>query len=1042
MLLANPLLAEVVFDGTLGPGGALSGDFDIPDSFGTQVGPNLFHSFSTFNVNTGESATFTSSFGGVTDNVIGRVTGTSVTTIDGLLASSIPGAAVWLVNPNGVVFGDNVSLAVPGSLHATTADYLLLEDGGRFDATNVGNTVLTMANPSAFGFLGPAPAPISVGTATLAVAAGETLSLVCGNIDLAGSTLLAPGGQINLVSMGSAGEVQVSDPDANRANLGGFGDIALNSSTVAADGTQGGEIYILGGQFFGSFSAVTSHTSGAQDGGTVRIDVDDLTISDFTGIETHTFGDGAAGSIEIDAVGTVAIVPGVSGTGARIQSIAQNGTASDSGSVSITASDFDMQFSTISIFTLGTGQGGVLSMDIENSLSVMGGFGSALANNSIADANAGSVIIDAGNIDFFGGSILVRAFGDGDAGQISIIADNLNMANGTQFGAGAFGLGVGGVINVDVTDTITMSDDIGFPTAMVSGSANGVGGDITVHSRILNILEGAELSNAAFGFANAGDINVTADEGIFISGRAGVFTGIFSNTFFAGDAGNINVTTPELQLTDGGSIQAGALAGSFGNGGSIILDVGDLVIDSGNSFVSTQTSAGGAGGDIVINAATITMAGGPATFDGIFAGANSSGDGGSILINTGSLAITDGANVAASTFGDGSAGGLTISATGSITLDARSDPNTGIFNNAFATGQAGSIDVDASDLTISGLASIQASTVATGNAGAITIAAGNLTLADGGSIAVVTTAAGNAGTIDIDIAGTLSANRGDLSQLGFGNIASSTSGPGDGGTITVSADRIVIDEMGLISARTSLDGAGGDVTIEGRIIDIAGGSTVSANASGAGNAGTVLVIAIEDLTVTGASIETDSVLSAGGNIGLDVGHTLFLNEGATVSAAAGGVTASDGGGNIAIAEPVFVVMRESEILATANAGNGGNIGIRTGSFVVDTESVIDASSQTGLDGRITIDTVNNVYGSVLLLEAPALEVPDVITQKCVAAAFQDRSSLVVEQHESLIWSPEDWVPSPYGGSPDARSAAARPDECRFTLTIEHATDAS
>jgi len=109
-LLAGSLRAEVEFDGTLGPGGMLSGTFDIPDSFGTQVGGNLFHTFSMFNINTGESATFTSSFAGVTDNVISRVTGGSLSTIDGLLASTIPGAAIWLINPNGVVFGDNANL--------------------------------------------------------------------------------------------------------------------------------------------------------------------------------------------------------------------------------------------------------------------------------------------------------------------------------------------------------------------------------------------------------------------------------------------------------------------------------------------------------------------------------------------------------------------------------------------------------------------------------------------------------------------------------------------------------------------------------------------------------------------------------------------------------------------------------------------------------------------------------------------------------------------------------------------------------------------
>jgi len=1039
-LLASPLNAEVVFDGTVGPGGMLSGNFDIPDSFGTQVGANLFHSFSTFNVNTGESATFTSNFAGITDNVIGRVTGASLSSIDGPLASTVPGAAVWLINPSGVVFGDNATLSVPDAFHISTADYLLLEDGGRFDATNVGSTVLTMGNPVTFGFLSATPAPIMVGAATLEVATGETLSMVGGDIDFTNSTVQAPEGRINLASMGSAGEVQLNDPDANRANLSGFGNITLNTSLLNTNGQQGGSIYILGGQFFGSASLVVSDTFGDMDGADIRIDVDDLTISDETSIVTNTFAGGAAGSIAIDATGTVAIVPGMSGVGAQINSFAQNGTTGDAGSITITADNFDLQLSNVGIFTLGSGTGGILRLDIEDTLSVMGGFGSALANNAIADANAGSVIVEAGDVNFFGGSILVRAFGDGDAGQISVTADNLAMANGTQFGAGAFGAGMGGVINVDVSDTITLTDDIGFPTAMISGSANGDGGDITVHARIINLLEGGEFSNGAFGTANAGGIVVTADEGIFIRGRPGVFTGIFSNTFNVGDAGNIQITTPVLELTAGGSVQASAFVDSSGQGGSIILDVGDFLIDGPDSFISARAFSSGDAGDIVINANSISMEGDPGTFDGIFAGTDSTGNGGSILINTGSLDIFDGAFIQASTFGDGNAGSIVVNATGPITVDAQVDLNTGFFNNTFAAGAAGSIVIDANDLTITGIATIQAATVGAGNAGAIDIAVNDLSLEQGGSIAAVTLGGGNAGTIDIDT-GTLSAKRGDLSQLGSGNIASSSGGTGNGGTVTIVADNIVIDDNGIISVQASADGAGGDLIIEGHIIDISDGGTLSASATGTGNAGTVIVIAVEDLTVTNASIETSSAISAGGNIDLQVGQTLFLNEGGTISAAAGGVTPIDDGGNISI-DPVFVILRESSILATANAGSGGNIGIRAGSFIIDTNSVIDASSQTGLDGRITIDTVNNIYGSVLLLETPSMNVPDVVTQKCVAAAFQDRSSLTVEHREASAWSPEDYVPSPLGRASAATVAASSSDVCRFSLIVENAFDAT
>ena len=113
LLIASGVVrADVVFDGTLGPAGALSGAFEISNGYGTQVGPNLFHSFTTFNVNAGESATFTSNFAGTTTNVIGRVTGGALSTIDGALSSTIPGATLWIINPQGLVFGANAVLDV------------------------------------------------------------------------------------------------------------------------------------------------------------------------------------------------------------------------------------------------------------------------------------------------------------------------------------------------------------------------------------------------------------------------------------------------------------------------------------------------------------------------------------------------------------------------------------------------------------------------------------------------------------------------------------------------------------------------------------------------------------------------------------------------------------------------------------------------------------------------------------------------------------------------------------------------------------------
>jgi filamentous hemagglutinin family protein len=62
-------------------------------------------------------------------NVIGRVTGGEPSSIDGTLASTIPDADLYLLNPAGILFSPNARLDVKGSFHASTADELRLGDG-------------------------------------------------------------------------------------------------------------------------------------------------------------------------------------------------------------------------------------------------------------------------------------------------------------------------------------------------------------------------------------------------------------------------------------------------------------------------------------------------------------------------------------------------------------------------------------------------------------------------------------------------------------------------------------------------------------------------------------------------------------------------------------------------------------------------------------------------------------------------------------------------------------------------------------------------
>ena len=94
--------AGVATDGTTGGAGAVSlrgPDYDIRSEYGDQVGGNLFHSFSRFSLDMKESAVFSGPSS--VENIISRVTGGELSTIDGLLRSTIPGAGLFLLNPVG-----------------------------------------------------------------------------------------------------------------------------------------------------------------------------------------------------------------------------------------------------------------------------------------------------------------------------------------------------------------------------------------------------------------------------------------------------------------------------------------------------------------------------------------------------------------------------------------------------------------------------------------------------------------------------------------------------------------------------------------------------------------------------------------------------------------------------------------------------------------------------------------------------------------------------------------------------------------------------
>jgi len=189
---------------------------------------------------------------------------------------------------------------------------------------------------------------------------------------------------------------------------------------------------------------------------------------------------------------------------------------------------------------------------------------------------------------------------------------------------------------------------------------------------------------------------------------------------------------------------------------------------------------------------------------------------------------------------------------------------------------------------------------------------------------------------------------------------------------------------------------------------------VTARSNGSGRAGTLSFDVAGTLALTDSSILTNAELSAGGNIDIQTGSRLLLHN-STISSSANGVTATDNGGNLTIAQPQFLVINRGNILARANAGNGGNITLAADFFLQSADSTINASSKTGLDGKIVIDSPHQVTGTIHVLQVPRLDISELLRERCAAAASEERSSFTVEGHTGLPSRPGDFLSSPFRG---------------------------
>ena len=594
---------------------------------------NLFHSFQEFNIDAGRSAFFFSPDG--IDNILSRVTGSNPSNILGLLGTlSDASPGLYLINPNGIIFGPDARLAVDGSFVATTAEGIQLGSEGSYSAVDPESSALLTVNPSALLF-GSSIGIIS-SEGELRIGEGHSLVFAGGDIGIEGGFLsvdFGKAGSIELGSVAEAGIVGLSESDEllslSVSKDLARADISLEDTTLQAIGTEnGGNISVTGRNISISGSQIQ------------------VGILSGTGNAESTVGD-----VRLDTSETLQLEPT-----SLIRNIIFPGAQGNSGDITIHAGSILAEGSEISASTFGQGNAGNITV------------------------KTGAVELDATNI-----FSLVLDGGIGNAGDITLDVSDLSLSNGAQISASSFGQGSTGNVVIDADNTVSLD---GFPSAIFSslfGSFDGPGGDIRITTIDLSLTNSAKLDTSINGSGIGGDVIIVAKNSITIDGGIPGEPGssIFSTVeeLGVGSAGDISIVTGSLFVTNGGNIQT--LVRGQGDAGDIFIQAADSVLVDGfvaqgettllgfegtvlvlvassiSSAVTNEETANGNGGNIYIQAGNSITLSETGSISSSIERREATGNAGNIILEADSLFI-DRASIESSTIGQGSAGNILL----------------------------------------------------------------------------------------------------------------------------------------------------------------------------------------------------------------------------------------------------------------------------------------------------------------------------------------------------------------------------------------------
>ncbi len=576
-------IAQIVPDNTLGNERSQLTPNDVIEG-GAIRGANLFHSFSEFNIGEGQQVNFANPNN--IQRIFSRVTGNNRSEIMGTLGV-LGNADLFLINPNGILFGTNAKLDVRGSFITSTADSILFDNNFAFSASNPqAPPLLTVNVPVGLQF-GANPGNLinrSITSDTdgnlvgLQVPIGKTIALVGGDIALEGGWLRAESGRIELGSVAGSSLVNLAAIAngwaLNYTGVQNFQDINLSQAARATiSGNGGNGIQVQGRR---------------------------VTLSGGAQLDANTIGDAPGGSLTVNASESVNLTGRSEASGNPSAMVARTGGAGNAGNIAIATQRLSIiDRATISTSTFNAGNAGNISVFASESVEVSG------SDNSVGSGLAADARVDS----------------TGNAGNVSINTGRLIVSNGGQVAASSFASGKGGDLTIIASDSVEVSgvnptDEFSSVLATQSDqTSTGASGNLRIETRRLTIRDGAFVSASNRGLGRGGKLEIIATESVTVAGVSFLVdypTYLQNDGLGRGGAGDLLITTPLLLVDNQARISASSI---FGEGGNIIINAGTVLLRNGGVIESDADPSANAfpkpditidstanGGNTIINA--------------------------------------------------------------------------------------------------------------------------------------------------------------------------------------------------------------------------------------------------------------------------------------------------------------------------------------------------------------------------------------------------------------------------------------------------------